>query len=368
MPIYMDRHDVSGVTAKDVAEVHQLDLKIQDKFKCKGLTYWFDEERGTAFCLVEAPNKGAVKKMHDQAHGLIPNQIIEVQNHVVEAFLGRITDPKTSEFEPVIAESAFRTIMFTELKSPVSMRSGLKDNEITQFLSRYENLIHKSLAQYHGRETRDWAGGFIASFTSASNSVKCAVEILKSFKMLNSETSDFKMEIAIGISTGAPVTDRDDFFGDTIQLAKRLSYVANEGRVVVSCSTRDFYKEINVVAEENQEFMKAPNPVEEKFLNQLMDIMEAFWNEEGFNVENLGKQIGLSKSQLYRKITSLTGYSPNNFIQEFRLRNAVKLIEKQQGNISEIAFESGFSNPSYFTKCFQKRFGILPSGYANKID
>ena len=92
MPIYMDRHDLAAVTAKDVAEAHREDLKIQDNYNCKGLTYWFDEKRGTAFCLVEAPNADCVKEMHDQAHGLIPHQIIEVESNVVNAFLGRIED------------------------------------------------------------------------------------------------------------------------------------------------------------------------------------------------------------------------------------------------------------------------------------
>ena len=65
MPIYMDRHDLDNVTALDVAKAHGEDLKIQHKYNCKGLTYWFDEERGTAFCLIKAPNADCVKRMHD---------------------------------------------------------------------------------------------------------------------------------------------------------------------------------------------------------------------------------------------------------------------------------------------------------------
>ncbi len=58
MPIYMDRHDLSdAVTAEHIARLHQEDLKIQDQFGCRGLTYWFDEKRKTAFCLIEAPNE-----------------------------------------------------------------------------------------------------------------------------------------------------------------------------------------------------------------------------------------------------------------------------------------------------------------------
>ena len=65
MPIYMDRHDVSEtVTAEKIAQILQEDLKIQDQFGCRGLTYWFDEKRKTAFCLIEAPDAKAIQKMH----------------------------------------------------------------------------------------------------------------------------------------------------------------------------------------------------------------------------------------------------------------------------------------------------------------
>ncbi len=105
----------------------------------------------------------------------------------------------------------------------------------------------------------------------------------------------------------------------------------------------------------------------ENFLNKLFETFEKKWNEEEFNIDSLVKQFGISRAQLYRKVTDLTGYSPNSFIREIRLKKALKLIETQKGNISEIAFESGFNNPSYFSKCFFKRFGILPSEYASNI-
>jgi hypothetical protein len=66
----MDRHDVSeAVTAEKVAQIHQEDLKIQKKYSCRGLTYWFDDVRKTAFCLIEAPDKNAIISMHEDAHG-----------------------------------------------------------------------------------------------------------------------------------------------------------------------------------------------------------------------------------------------------------------------------------------------------------
>ncbi|MGH9962570.1 MAG: nickel-binding protein [Pyrinomonadaceae bacterium] len=64
MPLFMDRHDIRDATAEAVAAAHQQDLRVQANHKCKALTYWFDEQRGTAFCLIEAPNEGAVRVMH----------------------------------------------------------------------------------------------------------------------------------------------------------------------------------------------------------------------------------------------------------------------------------------------------------------
>ncbi len=114
MPIYMDRHDVSeSVTAEKIAELHQEDLKVQRLFECRGLTYWFDDKRKTAFCLIEAPDKNAIVEMHTKAHGDVPHSIIEVEPSIVESFLGRIEDPKRARDTGlnIINDPAFRTIM-----------------------------------------------------------------------------------------------------------------------------------------------------------------------------------------------------------------------------------------------------------------
>ena len=66
MPIFMDRHDVSeSVTAELVAQIHLEDLEIQQKYNCRGLTYWYDDARKMAFCLIEAPDRNAIVQMHD---------------------------------------------------------------------------------------------------------------------------------------------------------------------------------------------------------------------------------------------------------------------------------------------------------------
>jgi AraC-like DNA-binding protein len=77
----------------------------------------------------------------------------------------------------------------------------------------------------------------------------------------------------------------------------------------------------------------------------------------------LAEKLAVSHSLLYKKIISLTGTSPSELIKKLRLNKAAKLIESNSGNVSEIALEVGFNNPSYFADCFKKQFGVAPSQY-----
>ncbi len=112
--------------------------------------------------------------------------------------------------------------------------------------------------------------------------------------------------------------------------------------------------------------MRTLKPSEVIFLTHLMDYVEKVWGNSTFNVNDFSKNLGYSKSQLYRKLISITGKSANNFMREFRLHRALNLMHDQKGNISEIAFETGFNSPAYFTKCFNDKYGILPSKYVQQ--
>jgi hypothetical protein len=90
MPIYMDRHNTIDPTREVIAAAHERDLAIQGKYGVRFITYWVDDVRSAVFCLVEAPNKDALQKVHEEAHGNTANEIIEVDPAMVEAFLGRV--------------------------------------------------------------------------------------------------------------------------------------------------------------------------------------------------------------------------------------------------------------------------------------
>ena len=80
MPLFMDTHShIEGLTADAVAQAHAADLKTQAKYGVKYLRYWFDEDAGKVFCLIEAPNKEAAIAVHREAHGLLADEIVEVK-------------------------------------------------------------------------------------------------------------------------------------------------------------------------------------------------------------------------------------------------------------------------------------------------
>ena len=360
----MDRHDVSEtVTAENVAELHQADLKIQKQFGCTGLTYWFDEKRKTAFCLIEAPNMKAIQKMHNYAHGQVANRIIEVSTGIVESFLGRIQDPEKTDDTVlnIINDPAFRTIMVIRLKQSTLLQNN--SSELKTLLQKLNDRVFKLLKTHEGATVKQTKNYWLISFKSVSNAVSAACKIQLLFKDLKKEIKNGKLTLKIGLSAGAPVTDKKSFFEDTIKLAERMSEFI-KGEIIVSSEVKGLYDSENSVALGEAGNINSLSQSDENFLTLLMDYTESVWRDSNLRVDDFSKPVMCSKSQLYRKMMRLTGKSPNTFIREYRLSEALLLLNKNTGNISDISFETGFSSPSYFSKCFQKRYGVMPSDYS----
>ncbi|HZK64279.1 MAG TPA: nickel-binding protein [Puia sp.] len=363
MPIYMDRHDVSDtVTAEHVAQLHQEDLKIQHQFGCRGLTYWFDDQRKTAFCLIEAPDAAAIANMHNKAHGQVPNSIIEVDASIVESFLGRIGDPVKAKNTGlnIINDPAFRTIMVLEIKGPAHLPTGTAAWD--SLFSHFTDAFVPVLKAYDGNVVKQTASSYLVSFRSVSYAVHAALDIRKLFKEFSRDMGVDGIILKIGMSAGVPVTRKQLIFEDAVKLAEWMCELV-KGEIIISAEVNDLYQSENSRIFREGEGLCFLTASDEKFLTQLMDYIGSAWNNTGLKVDDFSRPLGYSKSQLYRKLISLTGKSPNTFIKEYRLKEALKLLSRNAGNISEIAFETGFSSPSYFSKCFQKRYGRMPSDY-----
>jgi CheY-like chemotaxis protein/AraC-like DNA-binding protein len=102
------------------------------------------------------------------------------------------------------------------------------------------------------------------------------------------------------------------------------------------------------------------------FIEKLVEVVESNISREDFGVEDLGAAAGMSQSQLHRKLKSLINQTGNHFIRSIRMHRAKMLLERDAGNITEVAFMVGYGDPGYFTKNFRNFFGILPSEVKNK--
>ncbi len=256
MPIFMDRHDIRDATAEAVADAHQQDLRVQAHHTCKALTYWFDEQRGTAFCLIEAPTEAAVRAMHREAHGLVPNMIIEVNPATVAGFLGRVTDPDGAAANP-IRETGFRALMFTDMVNSTQITSTLGDAKARGVLAKHHEIIRQSLLGHEGREIDRAGDGFLTSFASVSQAVACAVTIQRSFHSYNSSGAvPIAIQVRIGLGAGEPIADGDALFGSTVNLTARICASADPGQILAArvvrelCSGKSFtfrrHSEVNL--------------------------------------------------------------------------------------------------------------------------
>jgi len=283
MPIFMDFHDLpEGVTAKHVAEMHQADLEIEHKYNCRGLTYWCDEKRQTAFCLIDAPNKQAVLDLHQNSHGAVPQRIIEVNDTIVESFLGRIEDPEKSKNTSlnIINDPAFRTIMVFKIKQKALRASNI--NILKAAIRGYTTSVKTLTSEYNGGLVRQEANSFLMSFSSVTEAIQCGMKIQELYNCVITPDLEFK----IGISAGIPVTESKGIFEDTIKISDYLSDIA-KGDFSITTDVKDLYEA------ENQNIPISKNKVinvltstNEHFITQLMTYTESIWCNMATRVNN----------------------------------------------------------------------------------
>ena len=273
MPLYMDRHNTVDATREVIAAAHERDLAIQGKYGVRFITYWVDEVRSKVFCLVDAPNKEALQKTHDEAHGGVANEIIEVDPAVVEAFLGRITAP------PVIdsggraqVDSASRAIMFTDLQDSTGMTARLGDAKAMDLLHTHNSLTRNALREHTGREVKHLGDGVMASFASIKQSLECAIAIQRAFASYNVEHSGAPLHLRIGLSVGEPVEDDNDLFGRTVQLASRVCTHAKPDQILAT-------EEVVAQSAGKTSLFLSRGPISPKGFDQAIQVYEVLWSE-----------------------------------------------------------------------------------------
>lgn len=231
----MDRHDLTGMTAADVAAAHLKDLEVQDRFDVQFVTYWFDNASQHSFCLARGPNVEAISAAHKAAHGLVGTQIITVDEAAVSRFLGGIIEHPAGE--PYV-ETAFRTILFTDLEGSTNLTQQVGDAGAMAVLRRHDEIVRDALARKGGTEVKHTGDGIMASFKSVAAAIEAAVLIQRGLAEAEA-AGEMPLGVRIGVAAGEPVAERDDLFGAAVQLAARLSSRAGPRSILASSAVRD---------------------------------------------------------------------------------------------------------------------------------
>jgi class 3 adenylate cyclase len=235
VPLFMDRHDAPGASAQDLAVAHAADVGVQHKHGVRYLTYWFDDDAGSVFCLAEGPSREAVEDVHREAHGLMATSVIEVEPGPVAAFLGAL--PTHPVGQPYV-DSAVRAVLFTDIVNSTEHTQVLGDDASMAMVYEHDRIVRESIGRFGGCEVKHTGDGIMASFSSASAAVEAAIEVQRAYSQRNA-SADRQIHLRIGISAGEPITYGNDLFGATVQLAARLCAHCPPGRITVSIAVRE---------------------------------------------------------------------------------------------------------------------------------
>jgi class 3 adenylate cyclase len=239
MPLFMDIHRLpKGVTADMVRDAHTADMQLQAKYGVNYRGYWFDSVRGTVACLAEGPSSEACVAVHQQAHGLLADTIIEVTSDTVTAFLGGADIAPTGEAVHAdgTLDAGLRVVLVTELHNLAGVGSRLGDTAALKLLQRHDSVVREAAVKHYGREVQHLGDGLMLSFAAASFAVQCAIGIQRAC----AETTEGEecLSIRIGMAAGEPVAQYAGLFGVAVDQARALARAATPGEILVSVAVQ----------------------------------------------------------------------------------------------------------------------------------
>ena len=251
--------------------------------------------------------------------------------------------------------------------------------------SKYKMAICKYVKTFNGIVLECNANAFVVLFESASKAVYCSLNIQAICKVLNAA-----LNISLDIKDCSPEDAiHENSYNATVALLQtavpyqivlsqtvttvlgsthfkfkpyKTAFVSKDDRPtlfysIIKCAT------INTLRTTEAINTGSSNNV---FLNKVTQIVGCHLSDDGFGVKALSQHIGISERQLQRKLKAIVGQSPNTFIAMLRLKQAKVLLKNTNDSSSEIAFHIGFSNPSYFSKCFKNAFKMSPTTYRQR--
>ncbi|MCB0854303.1 MAG: alpha/beta fold hydrolase, partial [Bacteroidetes bacterium] len=253
--------------------------------------------------------------------------------------------------------------------------------------SRQKELIHQIVTQYRGNIIQYDHNTFTATFEGPSKATHCSMDLINSTQSLNTQ-------LAIGIHIKEAMLEEADSIGsETKDFLNSILEQARPNQILITQTVKNLLSGAGLNFSLHKDILEPklrgtialytvadpsganpqPNghghkqfPKNESFLENILQCIDLHLSDELFGVDTLCKEIGISERQLQRKLKAITNKSPIQLISSVRLHRAKELILGNNYNIAEISYRTGFSSPSYFSKCFKKEFGHSPSSLLEK--
>lgn len=241
MPLFMDVHrNLEGLTAEALRQAHLKDVEAQARWGVHYHKYFFNEDTGTVFCLAEGPDAEACRAVHGASHGLVADDIIEVQPELVEAFFARtryddVGAAITGDGRP---DGGLRVIMFTEIAS-FTGAARAHEGAAAALLERHDRVVREVLAARAGDEVRHTGEGIMACFASVSAALAAAEDIQRRCEEHRLAGGGDAPVLRIGMSAGEPVAQDRELFGAVVHTARRICEAAEPGQILVSAALRE---------------------------------------------------------------------------------------------------------------------------------
>ena len=299
--------------------------------------------------------------VHQMAHGNVACAITEVEPGYYKLLMGEnhhVDHDGIVKKKDGSIDLGYRCILVASIRGMTNANDSM-EHPMLQIPRWAKSTAYQNIAKFQGREvTWDANDSIIGVFNEATEAVKCACQVQRELS-----TNEMKVVFKIGISADQPVTENGEFFTEAITSARRLSTTAEDNSILISSLVKKLCKDEEVHPDSVLKYLDA---TDEQFISDLLSLTDKNLSNKAFTIGTICKDIGISRPQLYRKITSLTGRAPNDFLRDLRMGKALILLKQKAGNISQVAMEVGYNNPSYFAKCFAEKFGCMPSEVSAK--
>ncbi len=240
-----------------------------------------------------------------------------------------------------------------------------------------KRLIRELIENAGGGNIQFYDDQFISTFSGASRAVHCGMDLVNFMKSFGIDIT-VVTDMRVGTPNGDQLISVESMDFIELLLDRTLVhqvFATQAVKYLLSGTDIHFSEYEQVSSEQNSTILyKVTDPDEEpvdfgvtpvlrgdSFLEGILQVIEQNYENEHFNIDMLCKEVGISERHLQRKIKAVTNKSPNQLISSVRLHKAKELLGHSANNISQVAYMTGFNNPSYFAKCFKREFGKSPS-------